>query len=144
MTAVINKRKIRAGEDVDWITERMRCNGQGVLYLLRERVELDVKRANKIREGLLALDVNSGPGCFTVCRSRSFGQSHCVVFALRSHDGSVLVDGIGPDCPFTVTHEWDEATSTCKLIVEEKPVEPWQVSQRALTPLISPDPLTGY
>lgn len=136
----ITSRPIRDGDDVDWVTQRLRCSKKGVFNALRERVKLDVQRANEAHngEGNL-LDLNDqGETFFAVYRELHYGQSAVATFSLfgdgRIEANTQVINKALP--PFEVHHEWDDTTVTCRLTVDGQDLQLWQISQRALEPLM--------
>lgn len=141
---------MKQNDDMDWIERRKRrneMNERHVLDLLRERVRLDEGLANADQEGLLKFhQAVEGSSVFTVARIPNGvepDRAQFAMFSLAVGQGvNVEVQTLTRKCvdSFTVTHEWDDAADACKLMVDGQAVEPWEVSERALGPLIFSDP----
>lgn len=141
----IKRAVIRDGDDVDWVTHRRRCggDGQGAFDAIKERVAMDVARANEVLDQtpLEVMQPEDWDGNFQVVKAKAPDRIESVNFTLQ-HDGLTKIEirtgnNLRPSI-FKVAHQWDEATASCRLIVDGVDVQLWQISELALVPLVFP------
>ena len=135
---------------MDWVNGMAACRRmERALEQLVEQVKKDVELANELEYtknagwSFEAKDVVHG-GVQVVCKYRGmdtpvafFGRQH------NPHDGIEVLIGPPnlPDKPpeqVFVSQEWNAERGTCGLFVDGKPIELWQISQRALARFVFP------
>ena len=128
---------------VDWVARQVACMPVGLLDTLKERVQHDVDQCNKRAGSGVRHSVDESEYGFTVTAR---GRPRTVTFRLDGRTINIVVrlDDVQTD-HFFVRPLWDPAHATCALTIEMPdelpPVEPdtldlWQISQRALSPLL--------
>ena len=118
----------------DWVNERFQCSLPNVFKTLRLQVEEDVKTRNGLRpsNSPYEFSVTEDSDAFTVLMQAKDVQ-RSVIFSLAGH--AILVrDGDGGKI-FEVTLTFNDK-GECKLNVNEKERELWQVRRMALEDLM--------
>ena len=140
----VKKSAIRDGDDVNWVVQRRRCSvdGRGLMEAIRERVELDVGRANEVLDQTPLKMTTIGDMGFQVVKARSPDYIDRVSFTRREDCSTAVEMRTGQSqhpVAFRIAPEWDEATASCRFTIKGEDVQLWQISQRALLPLLFPD-----
>lgn len=118
----------------DWVTKRSQCSFPNIFKELKLQVEDDVKTRNSLRPNYAPYEfsVADGGDDFTVLlKAGDFHKS--VIFSLAEH-AIVVKDDAGNNV-FEVTLIFNDQ-GECKLQVEDKEVELWQVRRKALEDLL--------
>jgi len=118
----------------DWVTKRSQCSFPNIFKELKLQVEDDVKTRNSLRPNYAPYEfsVTDGGDDFTVLlKAGDFHKS--VIFSLAEH-AIVVKDDAGNNV-FEVTLIFNDQ-GECKLQVEDKEVELWQVRRKALEDLL--------
>ena len=137
---------------VNWLASQDRCALHNVFANLKEQAKRDVDEANhfspwrKKHFTFAFVDDGESDTAFEVVRNapdRSIGvDSLYVKFALNGV--SIRVCRSQPqgqdDVIFHVKSEWNAKTNECYLKIDDTPCEIWQISHRALSPLINDSP----
>lgn len=130
----VDNKAEKAAPKFDWVTQRFQCSLPNVFRALRLDVEEDVKIRNGLRpnNSLYEFSVAENGDDFTVLlQAKDVRRS--VIFSLAEH--AILVrDGDGGKM-FEVTPTFNEQ-GECKLNVNEKERELWQVRRMALEELM--------
>jgi len=118
----------------DWVTARSLCSLPGVFKLLRLQVEEDVKTRNALRpnNSPYEFSVTENGDEFTVLLEAAEVR-RSVIFSLAKHAISVR-DSQGEEM-FDVTLTFNDE-GECKLNVQQKERELWQVRRMALEELL--------
>jgi hypothetical protein len=114
----------------DWVSKRSRCSFPNVFKDLKLQVEDDVKTRNGLRPNNAPYEfsVTDNGNDFTVLlQAKDFRSS--VIFSLAEH--AIVVKDDAGNNKFEVTLTFNDA-GECKLNVDEKELELWQVRRRAL------------
>ena len=118
----------------DWVTKRSLCSLPNVFKALRLQVEEDVKIRNALRPNNspyeFSVAVNGDD--FSVLLEAKDGH-RSVIFSLGEH--AILVRGDNGDKMFEVTLTFNDQ-GDCRLTVEEKERDLWQVRRMALEGLL--------
>jgi hypothetical protein len=118
----------------DWVTKRSQCSFPNVFKALRLEVEEDVKTRNALRPNHSPYEFSvaeNGDEFTVLLEAKSLRKS--VVFSLADH--AILVrDDTGKDM-FEVTLAFSDA-GECKLMVNQKERDLWQVRRMALEDLL--------
>ena len=134
----------------DWVRARAACSVETTLLELLVLVEHDVGVANELDAEVRAdytFEAISGTGRFTVRTAREgqgdFRDQRFVTFESRD-EGILVFSGAvnNPHKPkpapeFLIVPRWDTKKGKCELLIDGKPCELWQISQRALAGLFS-------
>jgi hypothetical protein len=118
----------------DWVTKRSLCSLPNVFKALRLQVEEDVKIRNALRPNNSPYEFSvaeNGDGFTALLESRDGHRS--VIFSLGEH--AILVRGDNGDKMFEVTLAFNDE-GECKLNVNEKERDLWQVRRMALEELL--------
>jgi hypothetical protein len=118
----------------DWVTKRSQCSFPTIFTDLKLKVEDDVKTRNGLRPNNAPYEfsVTDGGDDFTVLlKAGDFHKS--VIFSLAEH--AIVVKDDAGNKVFEVTLTFNDQ-GQCKLHVDEKEVEPWQVRRMALEDLL--------
>lgn len=123
----------------NWVKARAECNLDLSFEALRSVVQRDAQVANDtpslteggtVRFSFQAEGQGTHP-MFAVHRLREgsvFGQTR-----FTQHPQKITVDfGPASETSFGVTALWDDESYTCRLMMDGKPCEIWEVSRRAL------------
>jgi len=118
----------------NWVAERSSCSLPKVFQTLRLQVEEDVKTRNAQRpkNSPYAFSVKETGSDFTVFYEAK-DVSTSVIFSLAEH--GILVRGDKGNPMFEVSLAFSDE-GECKLIVNEKPRDFWQVRRMALEELL--------
>lgn len=118
-----------------WVLERARCNLALKFQALHDVVERDVEDANALPEMKAAgvrFDMETELGgtkpVFGVKRIDRKGEGPVLYFVRESRTIRIADQ-------FEVTVRWEASTAACRLLIEEKPYEIWEISQKVLAPL---------
>jgi hypothetical protein len=117
----------------NWVTQRSACSLPSVFKTLKVQVDEDVQTRNGLRPNNAPYEfsvVDNG-GDFTVLLEAK-GEQRSVTFTLAAH--AVQVRGDNGDKMFDVTLTFNEK-GECKLNVDEKERDIWQVRRMALEDL---------
>lgn len=143
----IKPQVIRDGDDVDWVARRQLCSGggRGAFDAIAARIRTDVERANNALDQTPLELQTSGDRDLQVVKAQAPDRIEVASFMLYP-DGMTRVEVSmrrrrWPDI-FEVAHEWDEATASCRFTIDGDDVQLWQISERALLPLVFPDALS--
>ena len=117
---------------MNWVKARAECTARSLFQALRERVEADVGEFNNHDIGRQCVFVDESPRYFLVSL-RSPGQG---VVKFRANGHCISVECADETRDFYVKIEWADDTDTCRLVVDGLPLELWQVTKRALSPLM--------
>lgn len=127
-------------EPVDWVARRSGCSLKILFESLYGQVKLDVDRINALeasvrRHSSLSVGpLNERPVFFVVEKAGHLGPSF-VQFEDRS--GTIEVAGSGVALrSFSVSIEWYELETRCRVLMDDEEAELWRVSKRALEPLV--------
>jgi len=118
----------------DWVTKRSLCSLPNVFKALRLQVEEDVKIRNALRPNNSPYEFSvaeNGDGFTALLESQDGHRS--VIFSLGEH--AILVRGDNGDKMFEVTLAFNDE-GECKLNVNEKERDLWQVRRMALEELL--------
>jgi len=118
----------------DWVTKRSLCSLPNVFKALRLQVEEDVKIRNALRPNNSPYEFSvaeNGDGFTALLESQDGHRS--VIFSLGEH--AILVRGDNGDKMFEVTLAFNDE-GECKLNVNEKERDLWQVRRMALEGLL--------
>jgi len=118
----------------DWVTQRSQCSFPNVFKDLRLQVEEDVKTRNALRPNNAPYEfsVTENGGDFTVLlKAGEFHKS--VIFGLAEH--AIVVKDDAGNTTFEVTLTFNDQ-GQCRLHVNEKELELWQVRRIALEELL--------
>jgi hypothetical protein len=118
----------------DWVTKRSQCSFPNIFKDLKLQVEDDVKTRNALRPNYAPYEfsVTDGGDDFTVLlKAGDFHKS--MIFSLTEH-AIVVKDDAGNNV-FAVTLTFNDQ-GECKLHVDEKEIELWQVRRMALEDLL--------
>jgi hypothetical protein len=118
----------------DWITKRSQCSFPNVFKDLKLQVEDDVKIRNGLRPDYAPYEfsVTDGGNDFTVLlKAGDFHKS--VIFSLAEH--AIVVKDDAGNKVFEVILAFNDQ-GECKLHVNDKELEPWQVRRMALEDLL--------
>ena len=138
-------------QQVNWVEKRAECLLPDVFRQLREIVNRDVQEANRLSPLLekgFRFEIKNGKsnGQFKVHRVPDKGSIFpplSVTFTLN-HD-SIRVDcELHPDYDngfFQVYSTWQFSEGYCRLTIDDKPYEVWQISHHALEHLVFRHPL---
>ncbi len=118
----------------DWVTKRSQCSFPNVFKELRLQVEDDVKTRNALRP-------NNSPYEFSVAEHGDdftvlleAGDFHkSVIFSLAEH--AIVVRDDAGNTTFEVTLTFNDE-GQCRLHVNEKELDSWQVRRMALEELL--------
>lgn len=133
-------------EQVNWVARRAECLLPNMFRRLRDIVLRDIQEARRfsplVAQGFEFLfNADDGRGQFTASRvppSNSVYPAFALIFNL--HDDAIRVDcDKHPDYPngfFYIRSTWQRQESRCRLTIDEKPYELWQISQLALERLV--------
>ena len=124
----------------DWVTARKKCTVRELFDLLRKTVESDVIIANKGRSSQL---FKFTPIClmeFAVVLNHDsgIGTIRGVIFKLKASKITV-VDSTPPHKESLSVRAYLLDGGDCTFAVDEKPLQPWQVSRLALEDVIFDD-----
>jgi hypothetical protein len=118
----------------DWVTQRSRCSFPNVFKELRLQVEDDVRTRNALRpdNSPYEFSVAENGDDFTVLlEAGDFHKS--VIFSLAEH--AIVVRDDAGNAMFEVTLNFNDQ-GECRLHVNEKELELWQVRRMALEELL--------
>lgn len=118
----------------DWVTQRSRCSFPNVFKELRLQVEDDVKTRNALRpdNSPYEFSVAENGDDFTV--RLEAGEFHkSVMFSVAEH--AIVVKDDAGNKVFEVTLNFNDQ-GQCRLHVNEKELELWQVRRMALEELL--------
>jgi hypothetical protein len=118
----------------DWVTQRSRCSFPNVFKELRLQVEDDVRTRNALRpdNSPYEFSVAENGDDFTVrLEAGDFHKS--VMFSLAEH--AIVVRDDAGNAMFEVTLNFNDQ-GECRLHVNEKELELWQVRRMALEELL--------
>ena len=118
----------------DWVTKRSRCSFPNIFKELKLQVEDDVKIRNALRPNTAPYEfsVADGGDDFTVLlEAGDFHKS--VKFSLAEH--AIVVEDDAGNNAFEVTLTFDDQ-GDCRLHVNDKQLELWQVRRMALEDLL--------
>jgi hypothetical protein len=118
----------------DWVSKRFRCSYPNVFKDLRIQIEEDVKTRNGLRPGNSPYEFSvaeNDDGFSVVLDGKDVHRS--VTFALGEHSISIRDDDGNP--MFEVTLAFSEE-GECKLYVDKKEHDFWQVRRMALEELL--------
>ena len=123
-------------DHVDWVPRRVACTTRGLLKLLKAHVRSDIDQFNQQSGTTGTYQVENGRGYMFQVTTRE-RIDDAVIFRVQ---GDAVTVHIGVETwgkeSFAITHAWDQATATCVLTVDDEPLALWQISQRALLPLL--------
>jgi hypothetical protein len=118
----------------NWVTQRSQCSFPNVFKDLRLQVEEDVKTRNALRPNNAPYQfsvADAGDGFTVGLEAGDFHKS--VLFSLAEHAIVVKDDAGNP--MFEVTLTFNDA-GECRLHVQDKELESWQVRRMALEDLL--------
>ena len=123
-------------ESVNWVRRRHECSLDFVFgHLLYKQIEEDVREANEListrRAQRFTVEKNK-----SIYVQRDRNTQYQVVVNLE--DDAIRVSPY-KDSAFFVTQRWDDETAESILCDDGTPVEPWQISRRALSALFFGD-----
>ncbi len=134
MNDKVNDNAKKDSSKFDWVTDRSACSLPNVFKKLRLQVEEDVKTRNAVRpnNSPYKFSVADTGGDFTVLlEAKDVRKS--VIFSLAEHAILVRDDKSNPMFDVTLTFN-DEGD--CKLNVNERELDFWQVRRMALEELL--------
>ncbi len=125
----------------DWVDLRAGCTEQGTFNLIAETVERDVERFNKLpskmRRNRTFKAERSERGIVYVAQvSQSGGWIAGRTGVNVEMNGATIRVWRHQECQFEIKQDWNEATLTCDLKVEEEILSVWQISQKAIGGLL--------
>lgn len=129
----------RAAQDppkFDWVTKRSQCSFPTIFKELKLQVEDDVNTRNGLRPSYAPYEfsVKDGGDDYTVLlKAGDFHKS--VIFSLTEH--AIVVKDDSGNKVFEVTLTFNDQAE-CKLHVNEKELELWQVRRMALEEILFP------
>ena len=118
------------GKKIDWVTRRSSCSLPKIFKELRSQVEEDLKIRNALRPANSPYEfvvVEKGADFSVVLKAKEAEKS--VRFSLAEQAISVMNDSGEPMFQVTVTFNED---GECRLLVNERERETWQVRRMAL------------
>jgi hypothetical protein len=117
----------------DWVTQRSQCSFPAIFKDLKLKVEDDVKTRNGLRPGNAPYEFSVTDGGNDVTVLLKAGDFHkSVLFSLAEH--AIVVKDDAGNKVFEVTLTFNDQ-GECKLHVDEKEVELWQLRRMALEDL---------
>jgi hypothetical protein len=120
----------------NWVTQRSQCSFPNVFKDLRIQVEEDIKTRNSLRpnNSPYEFSVKEDGNDFTVLlEAEDFRKS--VIFSLTEH--AIVVKDDAGNQVFEVTLTFNDQ-GQCRLHVDDKELESWQVRRMALEGLLFP------
>ena len=122
-------------EQINWVKNRRECTPEFIFkQLLYKQFTSDMAEANKgYRQKpfeISEVEEQSGWLIFWVQRRGSSRQQA----SARLDDDGILIRPY-MEANFNVTQKWCDTTAECILHIGDEPVEPWQISRRALSTL---------
>ena len=126
-------------EPVNWVKNRRECTLEFIFkQILYKRFASDMAEANKGNRQkpfeISDVEEQSGRLIFRVQRNGSPRQQASV----RLDDDGISIHPY-METNFAVTQKWCDKTAECILHIWDEPVEPWQLSRRALSSLFFGD-----
>jgi len=118
----------------NWVTERSLCSFPNVFKDLRLQVEEDVKTRNTLRPNNAPYEFSvaeNGDDFTVLLKAGDFHKS--VIFNLAEH--AIVVRDDAGNATFEVTLTFNDE-GQCRLHVNEKQLESWQVRRMALEELL--------
>ena len=124
----------------DWVAEIARCSPEDALLDLAEVVEADAARMNELPESLREGCVfqfergSHGTAFFSVTRACPDVRRLDQAVTFQAMEDSIRIAPHASDKFFEikVSSVWDEESGRRILMVEDEPLELWQISYRAL------------
>ena len=141
---------------VNWVSRRASCTIDDVFQALLRRVEQDVTEIDRIRNDsevwtidriTSASEIYTRDGEsphvkdldlyeFTVKGPTELGHTPKAQFLKEGH--FIRVSNTTKN-EFVIVPKWDHEATECRLVVDDKSLDLWQISQRALYPLFFKD-----
>jgi hypothetical protein len=117
----------------DWVSKRSRCSFPNVFKDLKVQVQEDVKTRNGLRPNYAPYEfsvTDNGNDFTVVLQAKDFKSS--VIFSLAEH--AIVVNDDAGKNKFEVALTFNDQ-GECRLHVDEKELELWQVRRKALEEL---------
>ena len=125
---------------MNWVNRRASCTINDVFEALLSRIEADIEEKKDVHpdsEFTIARKA-AGDVLEKVAIRGVKDLGHTPIVELKIENGTIKVHGTEHDV-FHVTTLWDKDSAECTMLVDHKPLELWQISQRALYPLFFRD-----
>ena len=123
-------------ERPNWVNERARCTLSSKFAELLDTVKFDVEEVNRTpsprRHGQLFKVECKSDSCTLVRRFRENSSNETsgnVTFEIKEREIHIHL----PErVTFQIMPKWNEESLSCDLLLDEKPMDLWQISQKAL------------
>lgn len=124
---------------MNWVKKRGTCTLLSAFRALHERVKVDVTRFQALDAedwNLKCCLIEESSRSFCVNRFGQYGSSLGSVTVYRTRDGIAVRSDPDDGRSFVVTVDWNEGTGACELKIGDDAFKLWQISKRALMPLM--------
>ena len=117
---------------INWVEERSKCNTELLFNVLAEQVKLDVDSISALKTLNVGWGFVRHNGQIIVTRSVDGCHDSSIVFTLSKE--AIVVEEVDTGNRTTLFQAipYFLGDRTCKLEINDVPVETWQVSRRAL------------
>lgn len=119
----------------DWVTERKKCSALTVFEQLRQDVQQNLAAFHDGQERRRWNLISTHPEMFTVTGQLERFRNAAVRFMLVGDE--MEIEGQNVDVKMTATLTLNDR-GQCRLLVDGKELDRWQVLRRALEPLLFP------
>lgn len=125
----------------DWVTPRLNCNADGVFKMIRDQVVQDVGVFNKLQRysdaRKIELEGAQSNHNFRMTRM-GFDFSREKMVEVNIENNKVIVNKIFAQEQFEISMAWSRDKGRCNLMVNDRPMELWQVSQKIIGYMLFP------
>ena len=125
---------------MNWVNRRASCTINDVFEALLSRIEADIEEKKDVHpdsEFTIHRKV-AGDVLEKVAIRGPKDLGHTPIVELKKEGATIKVHGTESEM-FVVTPKWDQETAECRLLIDDNPLDLWQISQRALYPLFFRD-----
>ena len=125
---------------MNWVKRRASYTVDDVFEALVCRLEADIEEKKDVHpdSDFTVHRKVVGEALEKVAIRGSKDLGHTPIVELKKEGATIKVHGTESE-KFVITPKWDQDTAQCSLLIDNKPFELWQISQRALYPLFFRD-----
>ena len=142
--------------DPNWVEARAKCTIQNSFELIVNQIEIDIGRFNKLKQQsdrpdgrfIVIHKEHSGfakvikahievQGSKEFLKADDINPQDCITVEIKDSEIYAEVNtGKPTDFNLNIKRKWNPETLTCDLIVNDKPTQPWNISETILEPFI--------
>ncbi len=125
---------------VNWVKQRASCTINDLFQALLSRLKADIEEKREVHPDS-EFTVKRKVAGDVLEKVAILGPKHLgltPIVELKKEGATIKVHGTEGEM-FVVMPKWDQETAECLLLIDDKPLDLWQISQRALYPLFFRD-----